>query len=153
MQQSADRRGCLWVCDSPCVDAVLATKRVFHGEAPVVELQGGEASLVQTHHFSVGQRKCCAVGVVAWTEGWNPQFMDYETRPHFINGRSYLGTGKSPYTFWASVLLYLCVYNIIESSPSMTSLHTFHSDFSNVDHWTHCTLSCTLHYIGSLIIN
>lgn len=56
--------------DWPCVDAVLAAKGVFHGEASVVKLQGREASLVQAHHLSVGQRQSRAVGVVAWTGVW-----------------------------------------------------------------------------------
>lgn len=54
--------------NSPCVDAVLAAKGVFHREASVVELQSREASLVQPHHFAVSQRQSRAVGVVAWTE-------------------------------------------------------------------------------------
>lgn len=58
-------------CDRPCVDAVLAAKGVFHREAPVVELQGWEASLVQAHQLSVRQRQSRTVGVVAWTGAEN----------------------------------------------------------------------------------
>ena len=47
----------------PGVDAVLAAEGVFDGQAAVVELQGGEAALVQTHHLPVGQG--VAVGAVA----------------------------------------------------------------------------------------
>ena len=50
----------------PGVDAIFATEGVFHREPSVVELQGREASLVQTHHLSVGQRQRSAVGAVAW---------------------------------------------------------------------------------------
>lgn len=50
----------------PGVDAIFATEGVFHRETSVVELQGWEASLIQAHHLSMGQRQRRAVGVVAW---------------------------------------------------------------------------------------
>lgn len=49
---------------SPGVDAVLPAEGVFHRQPAVVELQGGEAALVQADHVPVGQG--VAVGVVTW---------------------------------------------------------------------------------------
>lgn len=54
----------------PGVDAVLPAKRVLDGEAAVVELQGGEAALVQAHHLAVAQGGClgavpCGMGCLA----------------------------------------------------------------------------------------
>lgn len=49
----------------PGIDAVLSTKGVFDREPSVVELQSGEAALVQAHHVSVGQS--VTIGVVTWT--------------------------------------------------------------------------------------
>lgn len=39
----------------PGVDAIFPAEGVLDGEAPVVELQGGEAALIQTHHLAVAQ--------------------------------------------------------------------------------------------------
>lgn len=39
----------------PGVDAVFPAEGVFDREAPVVELQGGEAALIQAHHLAVAQ--------------------------------------------------------------------------------------------------
>lgn len=49
----------------PGVDAVLPAEGVLHRQPSVVELQSGEAALVQAHHVSVGQS--VTVGVVTWT--------------------------------------------------------------------------------------
>lgn len=42
----------------PGVDAILPAEGVLDGEAPVVELQGGEAALVQAHHLTMAQGGC-----------------------------------------------------------------------------------------------
>lgn len=39
----------------PGVDAIFPAEGVLDREAPVVELQGGEAALIQTHHLAVAQ--------------------------------------------------------------------------------------------------
>lgn len=41
--------------DQPGVDAVLPVKRGFDGQTPVVQFQCRKVTLVQTHHFSMGQ--------------------------------------------------------------------------------------------------
>lgn len=58
----APRRGPL-----PGVDAILSAEGVLDGKAPVVELQGREAALIQAHHLTVGQGVClgaipCRIG-------------------------------------------------------------------------------------------
>lgn len=51
----------------PGVDAVLPAEGILDGEAPVVELQGGEAALIQAHHLPVAQGG--RLGAVPWGMG------------------------------------------------------------------------------------
>lgn len=51
----------------PGVDAVLAAEGILDGEAPIVELQGWEAALIQAHHLAVVQGRC--LGAVPWGKG------------------------------------------------------------------------------------
>lgn len=47
-----------WHGPLPGVDAILSAEGILDGKAPVVELQGREAALIQAHHLTVGQGVC-----------------------------------------------------------------------------------------------